>query len=154
MLFRSRETDRPAPVQWKTWLGDYGTLRGYRAGELAGDRGAWASLDLRLDFDLWRTLQVPGLKSAGLQPLLFADWGWTENRTGPVAPGAVDAADPDHPGWGPAAQDWRAGVGFGFGRRFDLPGFGGRPNLRFYAAYPVEAGSDGHSWRFLVGLEP
>jgi len=59
---RYRGVNRVAPTQWRTYLGDYGTLRGYPAGELSGDQGAWASLDIRWGFDLWRALHVPWLK--------------------------------------------------------------------------------------------
>ena len=161
--------DRRAPGQWRTWLGDHGTLRGYRAGELSGDRGAWASLDLRLDFDLWRTLRVPVLKKLGLQPILFADWGWTRDQDGALSTGAVSqdpavllagpglaGVDPGTTdlGWGPGDQGWRADVGIGFGRRLDLPLFWGKPNLRFYAARAVGQGSGDEDWRFLVAFEP
>jgi len=136
-----REFDTTAPVQWKSWLGDYGTLRGYRAGELTGDVGAHASLDARFGFDVWRAVRMPVLKNWGLQPIGFVDWGKTWD-----APGS--AAGPDE-----GARDWRLDVGFGFGRRFDLPGLGEFRNIRVYAAHPVAEGSDGQGWRVLVGFE-
>jgi hemolysin activation/secretion protein len=134
-------------------MGDYGTLRGYQAGELAGDEGAWSSLDLRINFDLWRSLGMPVLKSLGLQPLLFGDWAYTQNQDGPISTGAADSSQPPNPAWGPGLQGWRADLGFGFGRRFDLPLFSGKPNLRFYLAHPVGDGSEGHGWRFLIAFE-
>jgi hypothetical protein len=136
-----RAFDGPVPVQWKTWLGDYGTLRGYGAGELTGDNGAHASLDARFGFDLWRTLRVPLLRDFGLQPIGFADWGKTWDAPGGVA------------GPGEGARDWRLDVGFGFGKRFDVPGLGEFRNVRVYAARPVGEGSDGEGWRFLLGFE-
>ena len=44
-------------------------------------------------------------------------------------------------------------VGFGFGRRLDLPFTWGHPNLRTYIAKPVGEGSEGRGWRFLVAFE-
>ncbi|MDX2474730.1 MAG: BamA/TamA family outer membrane protein, partial [Candidatus Krumholzibacteria bacterium] len=123
-----REFDDTAPVQWKTWLGDYGTLRGFGAGELTGDAGAHASLDGRFGFDLWRAARVPVLKNWGLQPIGFVDWGKTWDRGGDFV-GSVDSAE--------GARDWRMDVGFGFGKRFDLPGLGEFRNVRLYAAHPV-----------------
>ncbi len=136
-----REFDATAPVQWKSWLGDYGTLRGYAAGELTGDVGAHASLDARFGFDVWRAAHVPLLKNWGLQPIGFVDWGKTWD-----APGS--AAGPDE-----GARGWRMDVGFGFGKRFDVPGLGAFNNLRVYAAHPVAEGSEGQGWRVLVGFE-
>lgn len=136
-----REFDGTAPVQWKSWLGDYGTLRGYQAGELTGDVGAHASLDARFGFDVWRAARVPLLKNWGLQPIGFVDWGKTWDARGSVA-------GPDE-----GARDWRLDVGFGFGRRFDLPGLGAFRNLRVYAAHPVGHGSEDEGWRVLVGFE-
>ncbi|MEN8007354.1 MAG: hypothetical protein ABFS42_10090 [Candidatus Krumholzibacteriota bacterium] len=137
-----REFDRQVPVQWKTWMGDYGTLRGYPAGVLTGDGGSWASLDLRLGWDMWRALRVPVLKKLGLQPIGFADYGHTWSKPGPYAEGPEEGA-----------RDWRADVGFGFGRRFDLPGLGEFNNFRMYAATPVGNGREGHGWRFLIAFE-
>lgn len=136
---RYRAFDGKAPRQWRTWLGDWGTLRGYRAAALNGDRAAWASVDLRLGVDLFRALQVPGLKSLGLQPLLFADHGqaWAEQGSLP---------DENQTG-----QLWD--VGFGLGRRLDLPFAWGFPNVRAYLARPVGPGTADEGWRVLVGFE-
>ena len=90
-----RSFDGTAPVQWKSWLGDHSTLRGYNAGELTGDVGAHASLDARLGFDVLRAVRVPLLKNWGLQPIGFVDWGKTWDAAG----GAV--------GPGEGARDWR-----------------------------------------------
>jgi hypothetical protein len=139
---RHREFDRQVPLQWKTWLGDYGSLRGYQAGELTGDAGSWASLDVRFGWDMWRALRVPLLKNLGLQPIGFADWGHTWSKPGPYPEGPEEGA-----------RDWRADAGFGFGRRFDLPGLGEFNNFRMYAAHPVANGHEGHGWRFLVAFE-
>ena len=136
-----RQFDGPVPAQWKTWLGDWGTLRGYGAGELTGDMGAQASLDARFGFDLWRALRVPLLKDWGLQPIGFADWGKTWDAPG----GAVGPEE--------GARDWRLDVGFGFGKRFDVPGLGEFRNVRVYAAHGVANGSEGEGWRVLVGFE-
>ncbi len=137
-----REFDRQVPLQWKTWMGDYGSLRGYRAGVLTGDGGSWASVDVRLGWDMWRALRVPLLKNLGLQPIGFADYGHTWNKPGQYVAGPEEGV-----------QDWRADLGFGFGRRFDLPGLGADNNLRMYAAAPVGNGREGHGWRFLVAFE-
>ena len=143
-----RGWDGPAPLQEQVWLGDHGTLRGYRAGELAGDAGCHASLDVGLGWDLFRALRVPLLKKWGLQPLGFVDWGRTWDvgggRFGPAAPAD---SDPE------AARGQRLDVGFGFGRRFDLPGLGDFRNLRLYVAHPVAEGSQGQGWRVLLGFE-
>ncbi len=139
-----REFDRTAPVQWKVWLGDYGTLRGYRAGELTGDAGAHASLDGRFGFDVWRAAHVPVLKNWGLQPIGFVDWG----KTWDTGDGAVRSDGPTE-----GERDWRLDVGFGFGKRFDVPGLGEFRDVRLYAAHPVAEGSEGHGWRFLLAFE-
>ena len=142
-----REFDGDAvPVQWKAWQGDYGTLRGYRAGELVGNAGAHASLDLRMGFDLWRAVRFPVLKNLGLQPIGFVDWGKTWGG------GPVDLLGPEV-GLGPAVQDYRMDVGFGFGKRFDVPGLGKFHNVRLYAAHPVAEGSEGRGWRVLLAFE-
>jgi hypothetical protein len=139
-----RGFDGSPPVQWKSWLGDYGTLRGYNAGELTGDSGAHASLDARFSFDLFRAAKVPVLKSWRLQPIGFLDWG----KTWDVGEKAVGPEDPTQ-----GARAWRMDIGFGFGKRFDVPGLGKFPNLRVYAAHPVGEGSDGNGWRVLLGFE-
>jgi len=137
-----QEYDRQVPLQWKTWMGDYGSLRGYPAGVLTGDGGSWGSLDMRMGWDMWRALKVPLLKGLGLQPIGFADYGHTWSKPGPYAEGPEEGA-----------RDWRADVGFGFGRRFDLPGLGEFNNFRMYAATPVGNGRKGHGWRFLIAFE-
>lgn len=135
-----REVDRQAPRQWRTYLGDYGSLRGYPAGELSGDAGTWASVDLRVGVDPLAALHVPVVRYWRLQPLLFADWGRTRNEVGPWPEEGLTGD--------------RFDVGFGFGKRFDLPFAWGHPNLRCYAARPVGEGSEGRGWRFLVAFEP
>ncbi|MCP4571296.1 MAG: hypothetical protein GY838_03020 [bacterium] len=137
---RHRAVDAQAPRQWRTYLGDYGTLRGYAAGELVGDEGTSASVDLRVGVDPLAALHVPVLRHWQLQPLLFADWGRTANEAGPWP---VEGATGD-----------RFDVGFGVGKRCDLPFALGTPNLRCYAARPVGEGSEGHGWRYLIAFEP
>jgi len=134
-----RSLSEQGPRQWRTWLGDHGTLRGYPAAELTGDAGWWSSVDLRLDFDLWRALHFPVLKNMRWQPLLFADMGRTWNQTGPWPTEGTQAG--------------RLDLGFGFGKRMDIPGVRGLNKLRLYAAHPVGDGSDGRGWRFLIALE-
>ncbi|MCP4291001.1 MAG: hypothetical protein GY780_04090 [bacterium] len=136
--------DGTAPSQWKTWLGDYGSLRGYNAGELTGDSGAHASLDTRFGFDLFQAARVPFLKNWGLQPMGFVDWGktWDEAQ---MPPGAENPQE--------GARGWRMDAGIGFGKRFDVPGLGQFNNVRLYAAHPVFDDSDGHGWRFLLAFE-
>lgn len=136
--------DGTAPVQWKSWLGDYGTLRGYNAGELTGDADFHASLDARFGFDLFQAAKIPVLKNWRFQPIGFVDWG----RTWDVGPGAIG---PEKPGEG--SRGSRMDVGFGFGKRFDVPGLGEFKNIRIYAAHPVAGGSEGHGWRVLLGFE-
>jgi len=137
-----RDGEAAGPIQWKTWLGDHGTLRGHQAGELTGDGGAWASLDFHANWDLFRALRVPVLKKWGLQPHLFGDWARTWDDSGPYAV---------RPGEG--ARGSRADLGFGFGRNFDLPGLGEFRNLRLHAAHPVGEGSGGKGWRVLLAFE-
>ena len=136
--------DGSAPVQMKTWLGDYGSLRGYGAGILTGDEGAHASLDTRFGFDLFKAAKIPLLKNWGLQPIAFMDWGKTWDHE-------VGLAGPPDPAEG--ACGWRMDVGFGFGKRFDVPGLGEFRNVRLYAARPVGEGSDGFGWRVLLAFE-
>ncbi len=136
-----KRLDGTAPVQMKSWLGDYGSLRGYGAGELTGDADLHASLDTRFGFDLFRMAKVPILKHWQLQPIGFVDWG----KTWDVGEGIQGP----HEG----ARGWRMDVGFGFGKRFDVPGLGEFNKIRIYAAHPVAEGSDGHGWRVLLGFE-
>jgi len=139
-----REFDGTAPVQWKSWLGDYGSLRGYEAGVLTGDAGAHVALDARLGIDLFQAAKVPFLRNWGLQPIGFMDWGKTwdkgDNGIGPV--------DPTE-----GVRGQRMDVGFGFGKRFDIPGLGEFRNVRVYAAHPVGEGHDGLGWRYLLAFE-
>ena len=135
-----------APAQLKSWAGDWwpgdaldgggGSLCGWPAGTLAGDRGAWASLAVDLNADPWRALGVPGLRSLRLQPLLFAEWARAWG--GPSVAGAATGS--------------RADVGLGFSRRVDLPlaGVGSRVEVR--AARAVGDGAEGEGWRVLVGI--
>ena len=125
----------------KSWLGDYGSLRGYGAGELTGDADIHASLDTRFGFDLFQMARIPVLKKWKLQPVGFVDWG----KTWDVGSGVMGPLE------GP--RGWRMDVGFGFGKRFDVPGLGEFKNIRFYAAHPVAESSDGHGWRVLLGFE-
>lgn len=134
--------DRQAPLQWKTWLGDWGTLRGYEAQELVGDRGGWASLDVRWNLDPFRTLRIPVLKKLGLQPVTFVEAGRTWS---------ADGGDPLlEPAMG--AQGWRADAGFGLSRTI---GFGerGPTSLRLYAAKPLGQDMDDRPWRYVVAIE-
>ena len=145
-----RNVDKSAPPQWRTWLGDFGTLRGYPAGELNGDVGTWASIDVRLNFDLWRSLRFPLLKKLGLQPIVFADWGKTRNQNEGVlalASSGVPRAVHEFGG-----QGSRLDAGVGFGRRLDLPGFGKDVNLRIFAAKPLDEANSGRNWRYLVAF--
>ena len=82
------------------------------------------------------------LKNWGLQPIGFADYGHTWNKPGEYAAGPEEGV-----------QDWRTDVGFGFGKRFDLPGLGSNNKFRMYAAAPVGQGSDEYGWRFLIAFE-
>jgi len=129
--------DRQAPLHWKAFLGGYKTLRGYPEMTLAGDRAAWASLDVRLGFDLLKATRLPLLKSLGLQPIVFTDWGRTWTVDGPAA------------AFG--AEGWRANAGFGFGKMLLAPGI--RGNLRVYAAHQVFDGMGDEPWRFVIALE-
>ena len=150
---RHRCVDRPAPVQWRNWLGGYnaerGMLRGYDNAELSGEIAQQASLDLRFNFDPFRKLRVPVLKNMGWQPIVFADWGKTKNQSG-SRPMTVD---PVALLLGEGEQDWRADVGFGFGRRYDLPGFGLFNKMRLYAAKPVGNGQGDRDWQVLFAFE-
>ncbi|MFO7655257.1 MAG: ShlB/FhaC/HecB family hemolysin secretion/activation protein [Candidatus Krumholzibacteriia bacterium] len=139
-----RAVDRRAPGQWRTYLGDHGTLRGYRHAELSGDRGAWASLDVRWAIDPLRDLQVPLLKDLRLQPIVFADWGrtWNDDSAGP----APDPGDAQRIG----TTGWRMDAGVGVGQLLGAPGLHG--NVRLYAAHPVLDGV-GEGWRFLLAFE-
>ncbi len=154
-----RGVDRPAPVQYRVWLGDWqpgetrgelaaaGALNGWPAGTLLGDRGMWGSLVVDLNVDPWRALRVPGLAKMGLRPLVFLECGgaWGE---------AVHGLEFGVPGAGFVAPvtGWRADAGFGFSRRLDLPlvGVGSRFEVR--AARAVGEGAGGQDWRVVVGI--
>ncbi len=129
--------NRQVPLQWKTFLGDYRTLRGYPARTLAGEVAAWASLDVRFGFDLFRAMRFPVLKKWGLQPIALFDWGWANALAGPQL----------HP-W---ATGWRADAGFGFGKLLGVPGYKG--NVRLYVAHPVGNGQGDEPWRVLLVFE-
>ncbi|MBU8869673.1 MAG: hypothetical protein KOO60_02245 [Gemmatimonadales bacterium] len=152
--------DRPAPTQWRNRLGGYNTeqgmLRGYNVAELSGEIAHQASLDLRLNFDLLQTLRIPVVKGMGWQPIVFVDWGKTRNQDGDVEIGSSVlpvGVDPVALALGEGEQGWRADVGFGFGRRFDLPGLGAFNKMRFYVAKPVGNGQGDGDWRILFGFE-
>jgi hemolysin activation/secretion protein len=51
-------------------LGGATTVRGYRQGELVGDKGLWVSAEIR-----WPIAQIPEW-SAQLEVVPFLDWGW------------------------------------------------------------------------------
>lgn len=130
--------DRVAPLEWKTWLGDHGSLRGYPARELVGDQGGWASLDMRWNLDPFRSLRMPLLKNLGLQPVTFVDFGRVHRRSD------------DTDGY-PGGDGWRADLGFGFGR---FVGMGGRlDNIRLYAAKPAGNGQGGRPWQVILAFE-
>ena len=129
--------DRQVPVQWKTFLGDYPTLRGYTARALAGEEAVWASLDVRFGFDLFRAIKFPWLKKLGLQPLVLFDWGRANALAGP---------EPQ-----PWETGWRANAGFGFGKLLGLPGAKG--NVRLYVSHPVLDGNSDAPWRVLLVFE-
>lgn len=135
---RWRRHDRLAPVQARHWLGRANALRGYPLRELEGDDTASASLDLRGGFDPLRVTGVPLLSRLGLQPIVFADWGWARRSAG-SSPFDGDTG-------------WRTDIGAGVGRLIGTPG--SRGQLRFYAAKPVGNGEGDRPWQFLLLLEP
>lgn len=163
-----RGLDGAAPAQHRVWLGDWrpadggggsggGSLCGWPAGSLLGDRGAWASLELDLNLDPWRALRVPGLRGLQLRPLLFAEWAGAWGQAGEAWPGADGAAADGRAGVGVRGDGApptgsRADVGLGFSRRLDLPlvGIGSRVELR--AARAVGEAAGGRDWRFVVGI--
>jgi hemolysin activation/secretion protein len=138
-LLRGRwvSCDRQAPLEWKSYLGDYATLRGFPAGEIAGDQAGWASLDVRWGVDLFGLLHVPLLGGLGLQPIAFVDYGRALQLDGPL----------DQP-W---RDGWRADAGFGFGKLVGVPGRMG--HLRLYLARPIGEGMGGRDWRVLLAFE-
>ncbi len=129
--------DRQPPPEWRTYLGGSQTLRGYGSQEIVGDRAALASLDLRLGSDPLRALHAPLLGKLGLQPILFADWGWARAVDGP------------RPLAGPTG--WRADAGLGLGKLIGAAGLGGW--LRFYLAHPVFNRQAERSWQLQIELE-
>lgn len=162
-----RGVDGAAPAQHRVWLGDWrpdgggggsaGSLCGWPAGSLLGDRGAWASFELDLNVDPWRALRVPGLRGLQLRPLVFAEWAGAWGQAGEAWPGADGLAADGRAGVGvrgagapPTGS--RADVGLGFSRRVDLPlvGIGSRVELR--AARAVGEAAGGRDWRFVVGI--
>ncbi len=159
-----RGVDGAAPAQHRVWLGDWrvdgaegGSLCGWPAGSLLGDRGAWASLELDLNVDPWRALRVPGLRGLQLRPLVFAEWAGAWGRAGESWPGADGVAADGRAGVGVRGDGApptgsRADVGLGFSRRVDLPlvGIGSRVELR--AARAVGEAAGGQDWRFVVGI--
>jgi len=133
-----RTADRQLPMPGKTYLGDHGTLRGFESRELVGDGGAWVSLDVRWDIDIFESLRVPLLRKLGLQPITFADWGRVHRNQG-----ALD----NYPG----GTGWRADAGVGLGKFLGL--WNQLSNIRFYAARPVGEGMGERGWRFILALE-
>ena len=92
----------------------------------------------------------------GWQPIVFVDWGKTRNQDGGEGSGSViipTAVDPVALSLGEGEQDWRADVGFGFGRRYDLPGLGAFNKMRLFLAKPVGNGQGGRDWRVLFAFE-
>jgi hypothetical protein len=165
-----RGVDGAAPSQHRVWLGDWrpdggggaggagaGSLCGWPAGSLLGDRGAWASFELDLNVDPWRALRVPRLRGLQLRPLVFAEWAAAWGQAGEAWPDADGLAADGRAGVGvrgagapPTGS--RADVGLGFSRRVDLPlvGIGSRVELR--AARAVGEAAGGREWRFVVGI--
>lgn len=148
-----RQSNKPLPRQWRNWIGDYRPkgpmLRGYEAGELSGDEAQAASLDVGLNFDLWRALHVPVLGRLGMQPLLLADWARTRNETWRGRDYFdVMSADPVGLELGEGAQDWRANVGFGF----SIPGLAPVSQMHLYAARPVGEGAGDEDWRVVFAF--
>jgi len=133
--------DRRAPLQWKTWLGGEGSLRGFEAAELVGDFGGLAVLQVNWNVDPLRTLRVPMLKDWALQPLTFVEYGRAGNSTGDAE---LDTGFGD--------QGWRADAGFGVRR---VMGFGedGPAHLSLTASRPIGQNMSGSGWRMLVMME-
>lgn len=129
--------DRQAPTQWKTYLGDYRSLRGYRVREMAGDQAGWASLDIRWGFDLFRALRVPLLSKLGLQPITYFDYGRAIALDGPLP--------------NPWQEGWRTDAGFGLGKLLGVSGQKGI--LRLYVGRPVFRGDEHRDWRIILAFE-
>lgn len=130
-------TDRGAPLQWATWLGGWGTLRGFEPGELVGDHGGHTALEVRWNRDLLRDLRVPVLKNWGLQPTSFCEFG------------SVDAGPETDLSVG--ARGWRADVGVGLSRMIAL-GPDGPVRLSLNLARPVGQHRGKRGWRFSAGV--
>ena len=130
--------DRRAPLQWKTWLGGLGTLRGYDPGELTGDHGGFVSVSAAWNVDLFRVLHVPLLKDWGLQPVTFGEIGMADDVAG---------LEPSY-----GLQGWRADAGFGFRRLMGL-GSDGPSHLSLTAARPVGQHMGDRGWRVSMAME-
>jgi len=132
---KSQSMNHTAPMEWKFMLGDYGTLRGYEAIELAGDMGAFASIDFRFGNDPLAKIGIPIFDALSLQPMLFFDSGWVDDIDTPTEFGGTG---------------WRHNAGFGLSKYFALPGLFER--ITVYAARPVGENSQDQPWRFVVGF--
>ncbi|MCP4143712.1 MAG: hypothetical protein GY752_00350 [bacterium] len=132
---KSQSMDRTAPMEWKFMLGDYGSLRGYEGIELAGDKGAFASIDFRFGNDPLAKIGLPIFDALSLQPVLFFDSGWVDDISTPTEFGGTG---------------WRHNAGFGLSKYFALPGLFER--ITVYAARPVGENSQDQPWRFVVGF--
>jgi hypothetical protein len=126
-----------APLEWKTWLGDVGSLRGYELLELGGDSGGAVSLDIRGNFEPFKALRIPLLKNWRIRPILFADYGGTTVKPDTQLPFGQSG--------------WRADVGYGFGKMMGMipePMY-----LRFYAARPIGENTGDLGWRYVLVFE-
>ncbi|MFH1843155.1 MAG: ShlB/FhaC/HecB family hemolysin secretion/activation protein [bacterium] len=129
--------DQQAPLQWKTYLGNYQNLRGFDVRSAVGDQAGWASLDIHWGFDLFRAVRFPLLGKLGLQPITFFDYGRAFALDGPFEQEWDDG--------------WRADAGFGFGKMIGVPGYKG--NLRLYLGRPVLMGPGDDIWHLLIAFE-
>jgi hypothetical protein len=132
---KSQSMNHSAPMEWKFLLGDYGTLRGFEAIELAGDVGAFASIEFRFGSDPLAPVKLPVFDALNLQPVIFFDSGWVDDIALPTSFGGTG---------------WRHNVGLGVSKYFALPGLFER--ITIYAAKPVGENSQDMPWRFLVGF--
>ncbi len=129
--------DRAAPLEWMTWLGDEGTLRGYELMELGGDRGGFASLDVRWNVDPFEAMKIPLLRDLHLRQIPFVDYDSTLLSNGSTLPSGETG--------------WRADAGFGLGK---MVGMIPEPMyLRLYAARPIDDDHGRTGWRFLMVFE-
>jgi len=132
-----RAVDRSAPIQWTAWIGGWGTLRGFEAGELVGDRAGHLALETRWNLDPLRWLRVPWLGRWGLQPITFFEAGWADDHgRAPVF----------------GARGRRADVGFGVTRVIGL-GDDGPVRLSAVLARPVGENPNDRGWRFALGVD-